>query len=233
MKITTVLFDLDGTLLPLDQDYFLKKYFKAITKKLAGDGYEPERFMKSMWVGVEAMIKNDGKDTNENVFWDSFSKAYGRDCKCDEPLFNEFYDKIFPTLKSEVGYNSRAGETVKELLRRGYRLALATTPVFPRVATYERMRWAGLDINDFELITTYENSRHTKPNPDYYTNIAKALGVSAEECLMVGNDVVDDGAAERAGMKLFIHTDCLLNKTEIPLENFVHGGYDELLSILD
>lgn len=35
MKITTVLFDLDEILLPIDNDEFIKGYFKLFAKKLA------------------------------------------------------------------------------------------------------------------------------------------------------------------------------------------------------
>ena len=42
MGIKVVLFDLDGTLLPMDQDVFVKTYFKGIAAKLAPYGYEPK-----------------------------------------------------------------------------------------------------------------------------------------------------------------------------------------------
>jgi HAD superfamily hydrolase (TIGR01549 family) len=231
-NLKAILFDLDGTLLPLDQDYFVRVYFKSITAKLAGDGYDPKRFSDAMKVGIYKMSKNDGSDTNENVFWKSFSAAYGKDCKVDEPLFEEFYEKCFPTLQSEVGYSSRADEVVGELKSRGYRLVLATNPVFPRVATLERMRWAKISPEDFEIITTYEGSRYTKPNPDYYRALAEELGVLPEECLMVGNDTTDDGSAAKAGMKVFILTDCLLETNGAPVDSFPHGGYDELLALV-
>ena len=231
-NLKVILFDLDGTLLPLDQNYFVRVYFKSLTEKLAGDGYDPKRFSEAMKVGIYKMVTNDGSDTNENIFWKSFSEAYGKDCRVDEQLFEEFYEKRFPKIQSEVGYSSRADEVVKELKSRGYRLVLATNPVFPRVATLERMRWAGISREDFEIITTYENSRYTKPNPDYYRTLAKALGVLPEECLMVGNDTTDDGNAKKAGMKVFILTDCLLETNGVTLDSFPHGGYDELLELV-
>lgn len=41
MKITTVLFDLDGTLLPMDNDGFTKGYFKFLAKKCLLMGMKP------------------------------------------------------------------------------------------------------------------------------------------------------------------------------------------------
>ena len=50
-QIKVVLFDLDGTLLPMDQDEFVKAYFGGIAKKLAPYGYEPNKLVKSIWAG--------------------------------------------------------------------------------------------------------------------------------------------------------------------------------------
>lgn len=48
MKITTVLFDLDGTLLPMDQDVFIKDYFGRLARKLAPYGYEPKKLIEAV-----------------------------------------------------------------------------------------------------------------------------------------------------------------------------------------
>ena len=77
MKITTVLFDLDGTLLPMDQDVFVKCYFGKLATRMTDYGFEPQRFMKTVYNGVSAMIKNNGEKTNEERFWDVLSAEYG------------------------------------------------------------------------------------------------------------------------------------------------------------
>ena len=113
------------------------------------------------------------------------------------------------------------------------RLILATNPLFPAVATESRIRWAGLSPEDFEFYTTYENSRLCKPNPKYYEWLLEKSGLSAEDCLMVGNDVGDDMVAENLGMKVFLLTDCLINKTDRAIDEFPHGGFDELKNYLE
>ena len=77
MRITTVLFDLDGTLLPMDQDEFTKGYFKLLAVKLAPHGYEPKQLIDAIWAGTAAMVKNDGAQFNEAVFWAKFSQIFG------------------------------------------------------------------------------------------------------------------------------------------------------------
>ena len=110
---------------------------------------------------------------------------------------------------------------------------LATNPIFPAAATESRIEWAGLDKNDFLLYTTYENSHYCKPNPKYYEEILERLHMNAEECLMVGNDVNEDMVAETLGMKVFLLTDCLLNKDNKDISAYPHGGFPELLSFVE
>ena len=84
MKITTVLFDLDGTLLPMDPTVFAKAYFGSLARRLAPHGYEAEKLIDSIWKGTAAMVKNDGTTTNEERFWQSFEITYGKDGRQDE-----------------------------------------------------------------------------------------------------------------------------------------------------
>ena len=70
MAIKAVLFDLDGTLLPMDQDRFVKSYLSRISAALAVHGYHPKLLVSTIWAGTEAMVKNDGSRNNETVFWD-------------------------------------------------------------------------------------------------------------------------------------------------------------------
>ena len=67
MKITTVLFDLDGTLLPMDQDEFIKAYFGLLAQHMAPYGYEKEKLLKTIWASTGSMIHNNTGRTNEGV----------------------------------------------------------------------------------------------------------------------------------------------------------------------
>ena len=87
MKIKNVFFDLDGTLLPMDQEAFTKLYFKNLAKRLAPHGYDPEKLISAIWAGTASMIKNDGSQTNEDAFWKTFSAIFPEKRKTDEPVF--------------------------------------------------------------------------------------------------------------------------------------------------
>ena len=233
MKITTILFDLDGTLLPMDQDRFTEAYFKMLTKKLLPHGYEPKKLIDSIWVGTAARVRNTGQQTNEEAFWKKFTELNGEQVLADKPLFEEFYQKDFQQVKDFCGYNPKAAQMVAALKQRGFRLALATNPIFPAVATESRIGWAGLAPEDFEWYTTYENSSYCKPNPDYYRVLLEKLKVQPEECLMVGNDASEDAAALKVGMSFFLLTDCLINKENKDISEYPQGDFDKLLEFVN
>ncbi len=227
-----IFFDLDGTLLPMDQDKFVKAYFTALAKKLIPLGYEPNTIAESVWKATVAMIKNDGKKTNEEVFWKEFSKIYGEKVYSDIPVFENFYENEFDNLKNFCGFNPLAAKTVELAKSKNYRLILATNPVFPPIATQTRARWAGLNPDDFEYITTYDNSKFCKPNPKYYNEILEKLGLKAEETLMVGNDISEDMVAKTLGIDVFLLTDCLINKTEENISEYPNGSFNDLIEYI-
>ena len=231
--IKNILFDLDGTLLPMDQDKFANGYFSRLVKKLAPLGYDPKKTVDGIWAGTAAMVKNNGDCTNEQAFWNKFGEIFGEKAIKDKPVFDEYYRVEFQDVKTDCGFNTQAAGTVKKLKKDGFKLILATNPIFPAVATESRIKWAGLNKDDFELYTTYENSHYCKPNPDYYREICEKLSLNPTECLMVGNDAEEDAAAEKLGMKVFLLTDCLINKKGKDINVYPHGSFKELTEYTD
>lgn len=228
----TILFDLDGTLLPMDQEVFLKVYFGGLVKTLTPHGYDTDTLVKSIWAGTGAMIKNDGSCSNEEAFWKSFAGFFGPDVYRDKQLFDAFYRTDFQKVGQACGFSPMAKTVVDELKARGCRVVLATNPLFPAIATESRIRWAGLQPEDFALVTTYENSRYCKPNPAYYRDILAQLGCEATDCIMVGNDVDEDMVAQTLGMQVFLLTNDLINKNGKDISVWPHGGFAELQAFL-
>lgn len=233
MAIQAVLFDLDGTLLPLDQDFFVKTYLYKLCTKLATHGYDPAQLAKNIWSGTYAMIQNNGQATNEQRFWDTFAASYGPDVRKDEPLFDEYYRNEFGSVRTVCGFTEESAKLVHRLKDMGITVILATNPVFPAIATHQRIAWAGLTPGDFALVTTYENSSYCKPNPAYYQAIADQFGLDPKKCLMVGNDVSDDMSAAQIGMQVFLLTDCLINSKNQDTSSYPQGSFAELNAYID
>ena len=219
MKITTVFFDLDGTLLLMNEEEFIHIYFKELSKKVIPLGYDKDLFVPSVWQGTKAMVKNNGTKTNEEAFWETFSSVHNKDCSKDIPIFDDFYKNEFQAAKTICKFDENSKKLVDGAKSLGFRVVLATNPIFPAVATKVRIDWAGLEESDFEYISTYENSRHAKPNLEYYREICEKIGVKPEECLMVGNNVDEDMITEKLGMKVFLCPEFLINKSQSDISN--------------
>lgn len=233
MSIKAILFDLDGTLLPMDQETFLKAYIGGLAKAAEPHGYEPMTITSSILAGTTAMLKNDGEKTNEAVFWDALAKIYGEAVMKDIHIFDEFYQTDFQKIKDVCGFAPQAATMISKIKEKGLRVALAINPLFPTVATESRIRWAGLNPNDFEFFTTYETSTYSKPNLEYYKELLKKLCLTPEECVMIGNDVEDDMVVTNLGMKAFLLTDCMINKRGTDISAYPHGSFAELISYID
>ena len=231
--IKVVLFDLDGTLLPMDQDAFMKAYMGTMAQKLAPHGYEPEKLATAVWNGVKAMVLNDGTRTNEDAFWDTFCEVFGEKARADASIFEDYYRNEFQSVKDSCGYDGKANQIVARLKEKGYRVALATNPMFPSIATESRIKWAGMEPGDFELFTTYENYHYCKPNPKYYLEVLERLGVEPKDCMMVGNDVTEDMMTKDMGMQVFLLTGSIINKENKDISQYPHGDFADLLAYID
>ena len=108
MGISTVMFDLDGTLLPMDNDEFTRGYFKLLAAKLAPYGYEAGPLIDGIWSGVAAMVSNDGSRTNEEAFWARFAEVLGDRVFEHRPVLEEFYAVDFKAASRFCGFNPAA-----------------------------------------------------------------------------------------------------------------------------
>lgn len=231
MEYQAVLFDLDGTLLPMDQEQFVKTYFGLLVQKVAPLGYDAKQLIDSIWKGTYAMIQNDGSCMNYDRFWEVFVSIYGEEKLKDKEVFDSFYAHEFQAAKQVCGFNPLSKKIVDACKEKG-RVVLATNPIFPQVATHSRIRWAGLEPDDFEYITTYENSRFCKPNPYYYREILEQRNLDPKKCLMVGNDVQEDMITMDLGIDTYLITDCLINSKNKDLHAYKKGSMEDFLQFI-
>ena len=229
MKLKAVLFDLDGTLLPLEQDVFTRTYFELMTKKLMPYGYPPDKLIEAVW----DMASNDGTMTTEERFWKKFCELFGKDSLKDKYVFEDFYQNEFYEIKKVCGYNELVRDAVMLAKSLGLKVAVATNPLFPAVATNTRLAWTGVTEEDFELVTTYENSHYSKPGLKFYTEVLEKLGVEPHETLMVGNDTLDDMIAEELGIDVFLITDYLVNRQNKDISAYKKGSFKDLINYLE
>jgi FMN phosphatase YigB (HAD superfamily) len=200
--IRGVLFDLDGTLLDLDLDVFLRRYFAALGTVAAAHFPEAD-VLPSILAATGAMQDPHPGLTNREVFFADFAGRTGIDLEGDWGVFEDFYRDVFPALGDGYGPAEGALAAVEAARAFGLRMAIATQPIFPRAAIEHRLAWAGLSHADFDAVTTYEVMTACKPLGEYFRQTAAMIGCEPEECLMVGDDRSLDMPAADVGMRTF------------------------------
>lgn len=223
-----ILFDLDGTLLPMDMDKYIQIYFAGFCRRLPH--LAPDLITGMLWEGIIAMMRNPGETTNREVFAQVFTRRTGMDYYACEDMFLQFYQTDYNNCAAACRPTPLAKELVRTLKDKGYTLTLATSPLYPMVATRARMQWAGLDEQDFAFITTFDAFHAAKPSIRFYSEVCEKLGVRPQDCLLIGNDAEEDGAAREIGMPVLLTTDCLINKKDLPLAYFEKGTLEEVLA---
>jgi FMN phosphatase YigB (HAD superfamily) len=217
------MFDLDGTLLPVDMEVFLKAYFKELSKKFF-EVMHPEKLTETVLTSTEYMINNlEEEKTNMDAFFEDFQKRINVDIRELMPKFNEFYKFDFRKLKNVVNPNPLVKDIIKELKAKGYKLVVATNPVFPKDAILHRIEWAGLNKNDFIYITSYESMHFCKPHLNYYKEILNVINRTPDEVMMVGNDVQEDMVASELGIYTYLIEDYMIDKG-YPKYTYTHKG---------
>lgn len=225
--IDTLLFDLDGTLLPLDMDEFTSRYFEELCNKFSSM-FEARKLQEAIWASTKYMISNIEKEkTNKECFFEDFQRRVENNLEELFPIFDEFYQKDFVNIKSVVKPNIIVREFIELLKDKGYNLVIATNPLFPKEAIFHRIEWAGLEINDFKFITTYENMHFCKPNIQYYEEILEFINKTPEDVLMVGNDVQEDIISSVIGLKTFLIEDCLIDRKSPIYKPDYRGNIDD------
>ena len=231
---SAILFDLDGTLLPMDREEFVRAYLPGISAVAARLG-DPRKIADCILKGSYAMVKStDPAKTLETVFWEAFEALSGISRSDSERIFNDYYlSPAFDALSALTPAEPLSPVIMAEAARKGCRVILATSPLFPRVATVKRIEWAGLKPSDFELITTYEDFHAAKPNREYYEELLQKTGLKASECVMVGNDAREDLPAPGAlGMETFLVRNHAIIPEGMAYRCDHEGTYEDLLEFI-
>ncbi len=182
MKLSAVIFDLNGTILD-DED----EYGRAFAEVLKSLGVEVEsNFPHTRGIGVK-----------EN--WPIFRVKYKfQSEKTDDQLAletQEAYLKQITNISVRPGFD----ELLDTLKQNNIHVALATSNTWE--TTDKILDIIGL-TGEFEVVTTREEVILNKPDPQIFTVTADKLGVDREDCLVIEDAGAGVTAAREAGMRV-------------------------------
>ncbi len=182
-KITTILFDYDGTL--MDTDDIIIDAWQYTYRKMTGEE-----------LAVETILKDFGE-----ALRDTMSKFFSGD-QLEEAI--EIH-RVFQTdtYLEKIRMFPGTLELIHELKERGYRVAVVTSRRKPTtVMGLEKFEL--MDVLDC-IVTADETEKH-KPDPEPVLFALKSLNCQPEEAIMVGDTVMDMGCGRAAGVKTVLTT---------------------------
>ncbi len=201
--IRAVLFDLDGTLLDIDVDNFIETYTRSLAAKLVPE--DQERGLAVLAGSTYAMLAPEvNEDSNQVCLLRKLSDALDRSPADLWRSIHQLSKEILPGLREMAKPITGAAQVVREIHERGLKVVVATMPIYPRDVMLERLRWAGVRTDWVDHVACLEANRSAKPHRSYFLEMADAVGASAEECLMVGDDEDQDMPALDAGMAVHL-----------------------------
>ena len=203
--IDTILFDLDGTLLNVDMHQFIPAYLEALAGCIPS-GVDAPSFCRSMIKRTMERIEqgSDGRLTNEDFYLQSARDDMGLEPEQFRAGVECFCTEKLEYLAHHIKPLPLAPRLIQRCNDKHLQVIIATNPVFPGPVTHARLKWGGIDTFDYLHVSSYETSRHCKPNLAYFSEILDTFDLSPERCLMVGNDTEHDLSAAYLGIKTFL-----------------------------
>lgn len=204
MKISAVIFDLNGTILE-DEDEYGKAFI---------------RVLKNLCVDIKTSFPQEkGIGVKEN--WEKLIQKYNiKTDKSTELLVKETQEEYLREI-SEVTVRPGFDDFIDNLKNNEIKLALATSNTWEQ--TDKILDTLGLqDI--FDVITTGDEVSYNKPDPDIFLLTADKLGVEREDCVVIEDSLAGIEAAKRAGMKVIAispeEDPELFSKADLVVESF-------------
>lgn len=229
-----IMCDLDNTLLPLiTQEKFVEIWFRDVARKFLEHGLDPSKALHAMNDGCRAMLLNNGDKLNIDVFYDIVCEHSGYKRSVIEPVLDDYYSSTFVNVRQIARENPHAVTIARLMRQKAEHAVIATMPLFPIEACDMRMSWVGLRADMFDLVTTCDYSRYSKPSTEYFAQIMESFGAKPEETLMIGNDVREDmQPCEKLGIETFLVTDYMLTH-DLDYDRFRRGSYEDLTGFLN
>jgi len=232
-NIQAVLFDLDGTLVDVDMNRFVPIYLQRLTEYMSAH-VNPARATQSLHNAVAAMFANvDASRTLESILLEVLESELAISPERYAECLDQFYQNDLEELRPLVTGHPLAPQLIESSLARGWKVVLATNPIFPRVVIDARMVWGKLNGEAFHHVTDYETAHFCKPSARFFEEVLERLQLPAEACLMVGNDTLHDLSASQVGMQTCLLTPWSIKRPGAQFKADWQGRHEELLALIE
>lgn len=232
-NVQAIFFDLDGTLVDVDMQLFVAGYLRRLTEQMSAQ-FDPARAARVLHQAVAAMFANtDAEKTLEDILYEVLYVELAMSAQEYRQSLERFCREGLDSLSPLVKGHPLSSQLIDLSLMRGWKVVLATNPIFPRVVVDARLKWGNLDRDAFHHVTSYETAHFCKPSPAFFEELLESMEVPAEACLMVGNDVLHDLSASQVGIRTCLLTPWCIKRPGVSFQADWQGSHEELLALLD
>lgn len=231
-NVEAVFFDLDGTLIDIDIELFVAGYLNRLTEQM-GAWADPARATRVLHQAVAAMFANrDPGRTLEAILHQVLLAELSMSSLDYRESLARFCRDGLDSLRPLVKGHPLSSRLLKVSRDRGWKIALATNPIFPRAVVDARLSWGDLASDEFHHVCSYETEHFCKPDPLFFEELLDRMQVPAEACLMIGNDVLHDLSASRVGIRTCLLTPWCIKRPGASFRPDWQGRHEELLALL-
>jgi pyrophosphatase PpaX len=176
-RITTLLFDLDGTL--IDTNELIISSFIHTLNHYYPDQYKREDVLPFMGPPLaDTFMKIDSERVDEMI------ERYRKYNLENHDLLVKEFDGVY--------------ETIQALHEQGYKMAIVSTKI--RDTVIKGLRLTKLD-KFFDVVVGLDDVKHAKPDPEPLQKALHQLGSTPDEALMIGDNSHDILGGKNAGTK--------------------------------
>ena len=195
-----IIFDLDGTL--IDSIGVWNLVDQQLIYNYSGEKINLEQVQQDR----DDFLNNNPSTDIYNAYCEFLIKKYNMNFPDPIELSRIRKDTANEVLKKEVEFKEKASELILELKKRGYTLVLATVTTKNQLEIYyneNKRMLSEMNIKEvFDLITTKEDAKKKKPDPEIYYTIMDYLAVKPNECLIFEDSYTGVLAASKAGIEV-------------------------------
>jgi len=202
MKISTIIFDVDGVL--LDSNTFLAEIHQKTAKEL---GLRVPT--------MHEILRLFGKE------WSTIIQTLWPDI--DSENFKKIYSRVGNLENVVISPIKNAVEITKKLKNSGFKLAIVSAR--PEIYVVEPLKKSGFNLELFDVVISADDTKNHKPHPEPLIHACRRLNINPKEAVYVGDSLIDYESAKSAKLEFIA-----VLTGDVKEEEFRENGVKNIIS---
>ena len=163
--------------------------------------------------------------SNQDAFFETLATELKTTRSRVERFSQKFFDSDYPFICLILHSEPHARLLMDLLHTAKLHVTLATNAVFGRREIELRLKASDLYLHDFDLVTSWDLMKSTKPHSDFFVETLSLIGAKPESTVMIGNDPYYDLPAHKLGIST------LLVGSKLSIEDVAMSLQEHLISL--